>query len=91
MAEPVFHVGEIPSGIHQMRSDRVPKHVDVAAACREIRGTRVDMKDAVDLPTGDRRVRSTARSEEISAISIRPRGEIRTKELLAARVKWVTT
>lgn len=32
MSEPILHIGDVPTGVHQMDSDRVPEHVDVPVA-----------------------------------------------------------
>lgn len=52
MAEPILDVCDIPSGVHQMRSDRVAKDVDMATALREVCCDGVLMEQAIDLRSG---------------------------------------
>ena len=88
MAEPILNVRDVPVGVGEMYTNRVPQNVNVAAVSGQVGHGSVAVKEPVDLTTRERSVTMTAAAQEVYRTR-RPLIEVARKEFLASRMQRI--
>lgn len=80
MSQPVLDVGHVPTSIHEVDGDRVPKNVRMPPIDRQLRRFSVSLEKLVDRGGGESSRTTLPRDEEKGPAILATLGEVRPEQ-----------